>query len=219
MDHHVTWPPTIVVAIPTVPIRRAAPLAATLAQWRALGAEPVVHRQDPSWPIGHQSNRRSFDLLLRAVVDTRPDATHVLLSEDDIDLHPDLPRVLPTLLDYAIVTLTLSGTSHYPKRIRDRIHNGQPLPRTVVPITGQATWWGSQGMLLPRDTVQQVLQWQSDKVGWDMHLLDWAQHHRVPIHVAVPNLVQHRGIPSLVSERGGIGRSATYGWPVEGDHP
>ena len=119
MDHHVTWPPAIVVAIPTVPTRRAAPLAAILTQWRALGAEPVVHHQDPSLPIGHESHRRTCDLLLQGILDHHPDATHVLLAEDDVDLHPDLRDVLPMAMSCDVAALMVNGTRFYPQWVKD----------------------------------------------------------------------------------------------------
>lgn len=46
-----------------------------------------------------------------------------------------------------------------------------------------------------------------------------AVHTGTKIHTLIPNPVQHRGVPSLASKRGGgLGRSATYNWPIEGEH-
>ena len=70
-----------------------------------------------------------------------------------------------------------------------------------------------------RRTVEQVLAWESDGAGWDIHLRNWTLHTGTKIHTLIPNPVQHRGVPSLASKRGGgLGRSATYNWPIEGEH-
>lgn len=212
------WPDGVVVAIPTV-AQRAAPLEATLAQWRQFGVDPVVYQQHPSWPLGHESHRRTCDLLLQGVLDHHPDATHVLLAEDDIDLHPDLPAVLPMAMSCDVVALMVNGMRFYPQWVKNRITSGGRLPRTVVAIEAQAAWWGTQAVLMRRRTVEQVLAWESDGAGWDIHLRNWALHTGTKIHTLIPNPVQHRGVPSLASKRGGgLGRSATYNWPIEGEH-
>src|SRR5690606_40168964 len=77
------------------------------------------------------------------------------------------------------------------------------LPRAVVPIEDQAAWWGTQAVLMRRRTVEQVLAWESDGAGWDIHLRNWALHTGTKIHTLIPNPVQHRGVPSLASKRGG----------------
>lgn len=80
-------------------------------------------------------------------------------------------------------------------------------------------WWGTQAVLMTRRVVEQVLAWKSDGAGWDIHLRNWALHTGTKIHTLIPNPVQHRGVPSLASKRGGgLGRSATYNWPIEGEH-
>lgn len=209
------WPDGVAVAIPTVP-RRAAPLEATLAQWRQFGVDPVVYQQHPSWPLGHASHRRTCDLLLQGILDHHPDATHVLLAEDDVDLHPDLPDVLPMSMSCDVAALMVNGTRFYPQWVKDLLTRGERLPRAVVPIEDQAAWWGTQAVLMTRRVVEQVLAWKSDGAGWDIHLRNWTLHTGTKIHTLIPNPVQHRGVPSLASKRGGgLGRSATYNWPVE----
>lgn len=209
------WPKDVAVATPTVP-QRAAPWQATLRQWHALGVAPVVHHQPDTWPLSHASHRAAVDILLTTVLDQQPDATHILLAEDDIDIDPALPHVLPDLLDDRTTTLWTNGTRFYPHHIRHLIQYGQPLPRTTVPVPNLHGWWGTQAVLIPRRTATEALAYASDGAGWDIHLRNWLQHTRTRLWVAVPNLVQHRGVPSLASARGGgMGRSTTYNWPVE----
>src|SRR5690606_26398761 len=81
------------------------------------------------WPLGHESHRRTCDLLLQGVLDHHPDATHVLLAEDDVDLHPDLPDVLPMAMSCDVVALMVNGTRFYPPWVKDFLARGERLPR------------------------------------------------------------------------------------------
>src|SRR5690606_4334574 len=93
------------------------------------------------------------------------------------------------------------GTRFYPPWVKDLLARGERLPRAVVPIEDQAAWWGTQAVLMTRRVVEQVLAWESDGAGWDIHLRNGALHTGTKIHTLIPNPVQHRGVPSLALAR------------------
>src|SRR5690606_12127373 len=129
--------------------------------------------------------------------------THVLLTEDDVDLHPDLPDVLPMSMSCDVAALMVNGTRFYPPWVKDLLTRGERLPRAVVPIEFQAAWCGTHAALMTRVVVEQVLAWKSDGVEWDIHLRNWTLHTGTKINALFPNPVQYRGVPSLASKRGG----------------
>ena len=129
--HHVA---DIVVCLPTVSSRAAA-LSVTLAQWRRLGVTPLVERQPDDWPLGSAPQRRTAERAVRCALDARPDASHVLFTEDDVDLSLELTTWLPTLLLLdAPVTLFVNGTQYYPAHIQAQINARLPLDEGVVQI-------------------------------------------------------------------------------------
>lgn len=208
------WPGAVVVAIPTV-ARRRAPLAATLRQWAAVGADPMVRLQPGDWLLCHESHRRNVDDLLREVLSARGDATHVVLSEDDVDVDPAIVDVISGLMaEDRVVALMVAGTARYPRAVRESISAGEPIPRQTVRIR-PSSWFGTQGILMPVSAVRSVVDHESARAGWDMHLRDWMVARRVELRAVVPNLVQHRGVPSMVGSHVGMLRSATYLWPTE----
>jgi hypothetical protein len=208
----------IVVCLPTVP-SRAAVLAETLAQWARFGVTPLVETQPAEWPLSGPSQRRNAERALRRALDARPAATHVLFTEDDVDLAPDLPNWLPALcwLD-APVTLFVPLLRHYPPALRRQVQRGEPLTEGVFPVAHQAEWWGTQAVVLPRELVEAVLCWESGRNGWDAHLSAYLKAHQLPLAVTVPNLVQQRAVRTLMteSEDGGQHRSQTFGQPHTG---
>jgi hypothetical protein len=208
----------VVVCLPTVP-SRAAVLAETLAQWARLGVTPLVETQPADWPLGGPSQRRNAERALRRALDERPDVSHVLFTEDDVDLAPDLPAWLPAMrwLD-APVTLFVPLLRHYPPAIRRQIQRGQPLTEGLVPNEHLDGWWGTQAVLLPRRLVEDVLCWESGRHGWDAHLQHYLETHGLTLYVTVPNLVQQRPVRTLMTESadGGQHRSQTFGLPSTG---
>jgi hypothetical protein len=206
----------IVVCLPTVRLR-AAVLAETLAQWARHGVTPLVEIQPDDWPVGGASQRRTAEVALRRALDTRPDATHVLYTEDDIDLASDIAGWLPALraLD-AAATLYVTGDIHYPLAIRQQLFGGQPLDTGIYALERLERWYGTLAVLLPRDLAEAVLCWESGVHGWDLQLQHFLAAHALPLYVTVPNLVQHRGVPTVASPAGGHERSATFGVAVKG---
>lgn len=214
------WPSEVAVAIPTVAARSAA-AAVTISDWRAVGADPFVSVQPDAWPIGHASHRRHVDQLLARVLDDQPDARWVLLTEDDVDVDPAVADVVAGIVAMPqppVVTLWANGTRHYPKEIRDHLEAGEPFPhRWLCPVRALAEFHGSLAVLMTRDDASALVAYESPGQGWDIHLRTWLLDQARPLHAAVPNLVQHRGVPSLASRRGGGGgkpRSVTWRWPV-----
>jgi ferredoxin len=147
----------------------------------------------------------------------RPDATHVLYTEDDIDLASDIVDWLPALRALgAAATLYVTGDIHYPLVIRQQLFGRQPLDTGIVPLERLKRWYGTLAVLLPRDLAEAVLCWESGVHGWDLQLQHFLVAHALPLYVTVPNLVQHRGVPTVASPAGGHERSATYGMAVKG---
>jgi hypothetical protein len=208
----------IVVCLPSVPAR-AEVLAQTLAQWARFGVEPLVALQPVDWPLGGPSQRRTAERALRRALDERPDASHVLFTEDDVDLAPDLPNWLPAMrwLD-APVTLFVPTLRHYPPAIRRQIQRGWPLTEGLVPNEHLDGWWGTQAVLLPRQLVEAVLCWESGRYGWDAHLQYYLETHGLTLYVTVPNLVQQRAVRTLMTDNPTAGqhRSQTFGRPSTG---
>lgn len=211
-----TWPSNVAVAMPTVPQREALRQQA-LAQWRNFGVEPLVSMQDPTWPLCHQSHTRHVNLLLRQVLGQQPAATHVLLVEDDTELAPELPRVLPTLLDGRTWSLWAPGLTFLPSDVKHALREGRPLPgRLITWARPLRQWHGTIAVLLPRATVEAVTAWQSDLAGWDVVLREWLARNGQRLWLTVPDLVEHRGTVSTVAPRGtsGFSRSASFRWPI-----
>ena len=208
----------IVICLPTVP-RRADVLAETLAQWRAFGVTPVVEQQPDDWPLGGASQRRTAERALRRALDERPGASPVLFTEDDLDLAPELPTGLPALVwQDAPVTLFLQGLRHYPPRIRRQIAAGETVEEGLVPVQILPDWWGSQAIVLSRALAEAVLCWESGRTAWDIQLQDYLIAHGLALYVTVPNLVQQRAVPTVMSEAADAGqhRSASFGLPSTG---
>jgi hypothetical protein len=210
---------TIAVCLPTVR-QRADVLAETLAQWTRLGVTPLVAMQPEDWPLNRSSQRRTAERPLRQALDERPDASHLLFCEDDIDLAPELPSWLPAIVwSGAPVTLFLPLLRHYPADIRKQVQRGQLLTEGLAPVQNLQDWWGTQAVVLPRALVEAVLCWESGRVGWDAQLQDYLVAHGVTLYVTVPNLVQQRGVPPIVAEStaDGAHRSQTFGLPSARD--
>jgi hypothetical protein len=206
----------VVVCLPSVRARAAA-LAETLAQWRRFGVTPLVELQPDDWPLGSSSQRRTAERALRRALDARPDAAYVLFTEDDVDLSPDLPTWLPALKQLnAPVTLYVTGHLHYPLRIQRQLRAHAPLEEGIVQIVAQHRWYGTLAVLLPRELVEDVLCWESGATGWDVQLQSFLTARHIRVSVTVPNLAQHRGLPTSASPGRGHERSLTFGQPHSG---
>lgn len=205
----------IVVCLPTV-TNRAEVLAQTLAQWRRHDVAPLTQLQPADWPVGGASQRRNAEGALRRALDARPDASHVLYTEDDIDLAPDIADWLPDLcaLD-APATFYVTGDIHYPRHIRGQLYARRPVSAGIIPLERLDRWYGTLAVLLPRELVEAVLCWESGELGWDTQLQRFLLAHRIPLYLTVPNLVQHRGVPTVASPAGGRERSVTFGAPIK----
>lgn len=205
----------VAVYIPSVR-PRAAVLEATLAEWRRFGVEPTVQLQPDDWPLSGPSQRRNAERTLRRALDERPDATHILVSEDDILLAPELEVWIPALKQlHAPSTLYLTGLSLYPQSIRLACREGLAIPECIVRIRHIALWWGTLAMLLPRAIAEDSLRWKSQLHGWDIHLQDFFRRRAIPLYAATPNPVQHRGVPTSIPANSGAERSATFGRPSD----
>lgn len=217
MPRH-AWPATLTVVMPTVPCRTAM-LDGTLARLYALGASPFVHQQDPSWPIGHASHTRHVSWLIQQAA-TNTDASHILLTEDDIDIDPATPRLLPALMDDRVWSLWAPGLVFYPTDLKTLLRQGKPLPsRMSLPAKPLRQWHGTLAILGPRATLADIAASPSKGIGWDVHLRACLAERGENLWLPIPNLVEHRGTISAVSPRGtsGLARSATFGWPVTGE--
>jgi hypothetical protein len=203
----------VVVCIPTV-ASRASVLAETLEEWSRFGVEPLVQLQPDEWTVGH-FHRRNSDRTFERALTEYPGAEFILFSEDDILLSPDLEVWIPALLG-APVTLFLDGWEHYPRQVRRRCRAGRVAPEGIVRVHRPGIWHGSLAILLPRRIAQASLDWSSDLQGWDIHFQAFILRHRIPLYAPVPNLVQHRGVPTTHRPDAGGESSATFGLPADG---
>jgi hypothetical protein len=202
--------------MPTV-AQRAGELALTLAQWARWGVTPLVVTQPEDWPLNQASQRRNAERALRAALDTRPAATHVLFCEDDVDLAPDVPTWLPALMRLdGPTTFFLVGNFYYPPHIQQQIAERAPLDECVVIVPRLHHWWGTQAVLLARELVEELLCWESGRTGWDIHLQHYLRAHDVPLYATVPNLAQQRDVRTVMSVLGSHHRSLTFGRPTNG---
>lgn len=203
----------VVVVIPTVAGREAA-LSATLRQLERAGTGALVCHQPDDIPPSATAQRANAERAIAAGLQNRTEATHLLFVEDDIEISPMLEHRLPDLLVLDVpITLFTSARMFYPAWVKRALSSGTPIAPCVVPVRSLSAWFGSQAVLLPRRVAEGVLDWQSDRYCWDIHLKAYLLEHKIPLHVVIPNLVQHQGIRSTVRSRGGI-RSVTFGWPT-----
>lgn len=196
------------VCLPTVAARRAV-LQATLAQWRAFGLDPVVVEQDPSLPLHHSSQYRTAQRALAAALDGWDGP--VLMTEDDVDLAPELGAWLPTLVSHELVTLYVPGRRCYPAWVYDALDAGEPLPYRIERLREPSLWYGSLGVVMSNEIARAVLAHPPLQFGWDAHLREWCLLSQRPMQVMIPNLVQQRRVPPASTRHGGRHRSVTYG--------
>lgn len=176
----------VVVVTPTVAARRGA-REVTLAQWRALGHDPIVVEQPADVPHGHRQARATAQAALAAGL--AAGAELIVFAEDDIDLDPRIPEVLGCDLPLPL------SLWHRP-RFRPAVSRRVPLTGLVEvgPARARSEWWGSQCVVLDRHLTGWLLDvdWGRGGIDMDLRLLP-------PIHVTVPSLVGHRRLPRLAT--------------------
>jgi hypothetical protein len=197
----------VVVVLTTVP-ERALAAEETARQWVALGFEPVVVETPPDLPRGPLAHTLTAQQGLRQV-----------LGEDDIDLSPAIPACLPAMVASGeAVTLYLYGWSYYgaatARELRQALATGTPVPFRLERVRNQRHWHGSQAVLLPGDLARALLLADPRGRGLDITLRRVLEERGRPLLAAVPNLVQHRGLPSVCSPRFRPHRSRSFGLAV-----
>ena len=205
----------IVVCIPTVR-PRARVLAETLAEWRRFDVEPLVQLQPDEWPVGHSQRRNCDDTLSRALRE-HPKARYILVSEDDILLAPELELWIPALkLLHSPATLYLNGLVHYPPDIQRHCRARRTVPECIVRVQRLGAWYGSLAILMARAIAESTLRWSSELQGWEIHFQTFMLRNRIPLYAAVPNPVQHRGVPTTHRQDAGWEPSASFGLRIDG---
>lgn len=199
----------LIVTIPTVP-SRAEMLAATVAQWRAIGCEPLVEMTPESWTPSPRTHALMLRQCLLAARTRDPGAT-VIFCEDDVLLSSRLADALPLLRNlYSATTLYLPGRRFYPARLEVPCSGW-----AWKPIINQQDWFGSQCLVLPPVVVAEVLGmtwWWGDENNYagDMILRATLARYGRRLMTTVPNLVDHRAPPSVISRRYKAHRSWCY---------
>lgn len=156
-----TWPAReCPVAIPTIRAR-ADSAARVIGWWRRRGVDPVVELQDPRMPVGPSSHVVTCIEVIRRALEAEPGARHVLLCEDDVEIDPVLPDLVPMLLCGRVVTLWTTRLAHLPARMVRAVREGRPLPLWVaVPNL-------VQHLPLPRQATKGGPRWvRSGTYGW-----------------------------------------------------
>lgn len=156
----------------------------TLNQWRALGYEPLVIRQDPALPYGHRSQRQTARAAIIAGLQTGAEV--IVYAEDDIDLDPRIPGVLGR----AAAEEGPCSLWHRPRFRPTRIPSPGPDGVAITYARAARQWWGSQCVVLTRTQAIRLLGCNYGHGGIDMDLRLLA-----PIRITVPSLVGHRRLP------------------------
>lgn len=197
----------VAVAIISVP-RRAAVCAATVAAWRAQGFEPRVLVTPSDWTPSPLAQGRMARTALASVA-----AETVILCEDDVLLDPRLVLALPTVCACRqVVTLYLPGRRFTPTRCP----TGQ---LSLRPIRQQCDWFGSQCLVIPGAwraklaALPEPATPRAEQGGFDIRVRDWLAATGRRLYTVVPNLVQHRTLPSVTSRRYQAHQSTSFGLP------
>lgn len=191
--------PRIVVTIPTV-TERARFLDETVAMWHAIGYQPLIEMTPPDRPRSPATHALMLRQCLQAAMMVDRSAV-AIFCEDDVLLSSRLRGILPALAaGKEPITLYLPGRQFYPRRLMVPLHGA-----FLAPIIGQASWFGSQCVLLPPAVVAEVLAAEVSVAalaeGGDMVLRTAFAAHGRRLLTTVPNLVQHRAPPSVTSKR------------------
>lgn len=177
----------VVVVTPTVEARQHV-REATLDQWRTLGFEPLIIEQGP--PYGHRRQRENSRAAIRAGLDTG--AAVIIHAEDDIDLDPRIPRVLPACLGPAPCSLW-----HRPRFEPPGV--ARPGQVVVTPARAPVRWYSALCVVMTRAQAEHALTLDYGRGGWDLDL------RLTGVRITVPSLVQHRHLPRVASRGGWIG--------------
>lgn len=134
-------------------------------------------------------------------LDAAPDNANVLLIEDDVTPSSTLRAWLHFLeCEYANspVTLFAAARHFYPRDALTQRHS------RVETLENLHAWYGSQAVWMPAHVAHNVRQDEGMRDPADSRPFDRAfrQHlatHKQPLLVTLPNLVEHRAPPHLVS--------------------
>jgi len=193
-------------------VSRETERAQTIKDFARVGC-PVAHVQLQETAPRMRENRRNAAAALRAGVRTavEADAVGVLLVEDDVDPADSLAEWLTHLEAHSdhITTLYVpdqAAATTYPQRLA-RVARGERKPRKseLVPVVRLKEWWGSQALWFPLDLAYEVasdarMQMHEHGLGpFDITLRAILAEWGATLQVAVPNVVQHRAPPNLVT--------------------
>lgn len=190
--------------------RRAEVRERTIEAFARVGC-PVAHVEVQSTPPRARENRRTARAaLLRAAQGIAPavGASGVLLIEDDVVPADTLREWLEHLeaTEARAVTLYAHEPAIYPKRLA-RVARGErdATASEVATVANLSAWWGSQAIWFPvglaLDLVRDVRMemWEHGLGPFDITLRVLLAERGATLGVAVPNVVQHLGLPNLVS--------------------
>lgn len=196
MPARVTWPTGVQVVTPTVTARLGT-RDATLEQWRALGADPIVVEQPVRSQIGHPAQLTNARAAIHAGLATAPG--WVLYAEDDIDVDPALAEAWPTLLAREQPVTLWHRPRFAPAGACDHPADPVRVLRAVAP----GSWWGPQAVLMPaRLAAAGAAAPDPPHGGIDMVMRQTWRATRRPLHLTVPCLVEHRPLPRLATRSG-----------------
>jgi hypothetical protein len=172
-----------------------------------LGAR-IVYDPDPDGP---RSTLRTARLAWGAIA---PGASHHLVLQDDVALCDDFPaqlaRAVATMPDRPLFLYTDWGTP-CSQLLRLAALRGASWAEAIDPYVP------AQAVLLPAGVARRLVDYVDGHPELEpddaMALRLFLEHHDLTAYVCVPNLVQHAGLPSLLSHDVMMGerRSVCFG--------
>jgi hypothetical protein len=200
---------------------RALARVETIEAFARVGA-PVAHVHVQHERPKQAHNRRSAWQALKAGVELiapRVDAAGVLVIEDDVDPASTLVDWLRYLEAHEErpVTLYLANACRRCAPVAyERVAAGREVEPHVASLVQPHLWWGSQAVWFPYHVARAVvadqrLQAFEHGLGpWDHALRVIFQEQGATLGVAVPNVVQHRGLRNVILPRKGVHRSEAF---------
>jgi len=137
----------------------------------------------------------------RVILDTADRGRDLLFCEDDIDLAPDFPAALMAAMRTGqTVTFWLHKAQNHPALVRDLVENGGNGVRPgFYRVVDQPHWFGTQCVYLPAKMVRRCARMPTLHHDSGEPFDSWVRHHIPNLRVALPNPVQHRSPPDLVT--------------------